>query len=71
MRELALAPLPIRLGQLLQVAGIADSGSDAKTLLAGGEVLVNGEPEARRGRQVQVGDTVTVLGQAIRITRGP
>lgn len=60
-----VTPVPIRdavirLGQLLQVAGVVDAGSDAKILLAGGEVLVNGEPESRRGRQLRRGDEVTV-----------
>ena len=48
----------IRLGQLLQYAGIAGSGGEAKQLLAAGSVTVNGEPEARRGRQLHPGDVV-------------
>ena len=55
--------LPVRLGQFLQLAGIADTGADAKILLAGGEVLVGGTAELRRGRQLGEGDEVTVAGQ--------
>lgn len=55
----------IRLGQLLQLAGIVDSGSDAKLVLLGGEVLVNGEPELRRGRQLRTGDVVEALGDRV------
>ena len=58
----------IRLGQLLQLAGIVDSGSDAKMILAGGEVKVNGEAEERRGRQLRVGDTVAVFGELLVVT---
>ncbi len=54
----------IRLGQFLKLAGLADQGSDAKDLLEQGLVTVNGEPEARRGRQLGVGDVVAVGGQA-------
>ncbi len=36
-----------------------DSGGEAKALLESGSVLVNGEPETRRGRQLHPGDTVT------------
>jgi ribosome-associated protein len=36
-----------------------DSGGEAKALLEAGSVLVNGEPESRRGRQLHAGDTVT------------
>ena len=52
----------IRLGQLLQLAGVADSGGQAKALLAEGGVTVNGEPESRRGRQLHRGDVVAVEG---------
>lgn len=50
----------IRLGQLLKLAGAADDGGEAKALIAGGEVSVNGDPELRRGRQLHPGDLVTV-----------
>jgi ribosome-associated protein len=50
----------IRLGQLLKLAGVVDSGSEVKALLASAPVLVNGEPETRRGRQLHPGDTVRV-----------
>lgn len=50
----------IRLGQFLKLAGLADSGADARTLLDEGEVTVNGELEQRRGRQLRKGDVVEV-----------
>ena len=55
-----VGPDGIRLGQLLKYAGVADSGADAKALLADGDVRVNGEPEDRRGRQLFAGDVVEV-----------
>jgi ribosome-associated protein len=58
----------IRLGQLLKLAGVAHSGADTKTLLAQGGVTVNGEPEARRGRQLHHGDVVVVGDESFRIT---
>ncbi|NKY08395.1 RNA-binding S4 domain-containing protein [Cellulomonas hominis] len=54
----------IRLGQFLKLAGLADSGADARTLLEEGEVTVNGDPESRRGRQLHRGDVVTVATPA-------
>jgi ribosome-associated protein len=59
----------IRLGQFLKLADLVEFGSDAKVLLAGGEVLVNGEPETRRGRQLRVGDVVEFGGQSARVAR--
>ncbi|MBC7289725.1 MAG: RNA-binding S4 domain-containing protein [Actinotalea sp.] len=50
----------IRLGQLLKLAGVAESGGHARALLEDGEVTVNGEPETRRGRRVLRGDVVVV-----------
>ena len=64
--ELAVRGEMIRLGQLLKLVGVVDSGAEAKALLAEGEVLVNGEPEVRRGRQVRRGDVVTARGRQIR-----
>jgi ribosome-associated protein len=59
-REIQITGDTIKLGQLLKLAGIAGSGSDAKDVLAAEQVLVNGEPEARRGRQLHPGDVVRV-----------
>ena len=67
MRDLKIRGDMIRLGQLLQYAGIADSGGEAKQLLAAGEVTVNGEPELRRGRQLHPGDAVAVGGDEVRL----
>jgi ribosome-associated protein len=66
--EIAIRGEMIRLGQLLKLAGIADSGSEVKALLAAEPVLVNGEPEARRGRQLHPGDRVRVGEQDLCIT---
>ena len=56
----------IRLGQLLKLVGVVDSGAEAKALLAEEGVRVNGEPEERRGRQIRPGDVVVVRGREIR-----
>ncbi|HEY1596210.1 MAG TPA: RNA-binding S4 domain-containing protein [Thermoleophilaceae bacterium] len=58
----------IRLGQLLKLAGLVGSGSEAKDLLASEHVLVNGEPEDRRGRQLRAGDVVRVGDEELRVT---
>jgi ribosome-associated protein len=43
------------------------SGSEAKDLLASETVLVNGEPEDRRGRQLSPGDVVRVGDEELRV----
>jgi len=57
----------IRLGQFLKLAGLVESGADAKVLLAEGSVTVNDAPETRRGRQLQRGDVVRLGEQAARV----
>lgn len=53
----------IRLGQFLKLANLVDSGARAKDVIAAGEVLVNGEVETRRGRQLGTGDVVQLGGR--------
>ena len=48
----------IRLGQLLQVAGLAESGGGRRRCSPPGVVKVDDEPETRRGRQLHPGDVV-------------
>lgn len=58
--EIAIRGASIRLGQLLKLAGVIDSGAEAKRLLAEQRVLVNEQAEERRGRQLAPGDRVRV-----------
>jgi ribosome-associated protein len=57
----------IRLGQLLKLAEIVETGAEGKALLTEGAVEVNGEVELRRGRQLLDGDEVRALDQAVRV----
>jgi ribosome-associated protein len=68
MQEIQARDGVIRLGQLLKVAGLAATGGEAKALLESGEVRVNDEPEARRGRQLRAGDVVVLGEDEIRVT---
>jgi ribosome-associated protein len=67
MDEIQIRTDTIRLGQFLKLSNLVDSGSDAKFLLAGGEVSVNGEIETRRGRQLRAGDIVEFDGVEVRV----
>jgi ribosome-associated protein len=60
----------IKLGQFLKLASLVESGSQAKELLAGGMVRVNGMAESRRGRQLVNGDLVQVANQSARVADG-
>lgn len=67
MEQVALSTETIRLGQLLKLANLVDSGAAAKILLGADQVRVNGEIESRRGRQLVRGDIVSVPGVSVRI----
>jgi ribosome-associated protein len=66
-REIPIREQTIRLGQLLKLAGLADSGADARELVQEGAARVNGQVETRRGRQLHQGDVVEVAGEAVRV----
>jgi ribosome-associated protein len=58
----------IRLGQLLKLADLVESGGDAKAVLQAGQVRVNGQVDVRRGRQLEPGDVVQVGDRSVRLT---
>lgn len=66
-RQIAIRGEMIRLGQLLKLADVVDSGGEARDLLEYDEVLVNGERETRRGRQLHSGDVVTLTDTVLEI----
>lgn len=57
----------IKLGQALKLAGLVDSGVDAKIAIQNGHVKVNGEVEYQRGKKIHPGDMVAFNGQQIRV----
>jgi ribosome-associated protein len=54
----------IKLEQMMKFSGIVGSGSDAKVLIANGEVSVNGNTELQRGKKLRAGDIVEFEGQS-------
>ena len=70
MQEIKIKGEMIRLGQLLKLGGVVESGGDGKELLAAEAVLVNGGVETRRGRQLHDGDVVEVEDWEFRINAG-
>ena len=57
----------IKLGQLLKLAGLCESGVDAKIAIQDGLVKVNGEIDTRRGRKIVPGDVVEFDGETITV----
>ena len=57
----------IKLDQFLKWVGAAQTGGEAKLMIQGGEVKVNGAIETRRARKLVEGDSVMVQGQIYRV----
>ena len=69
MEKIVLRDEYIKLGQALKVAGLVDSGVEAKIVIADGEVLVNGQVETQRGKKLHDGDQVEFHGEKILICK--
>ena len=59
----------IKLGQALKAANLVEDGVEAKYVIQDGEVLVNGEPDTRRGRKLYDGDVISYHGEEVRIEK--
>jgi len=57
----------IRLDQFLKHEGLVRSGGEAKYLIQGGQVLLNGVVETRRSKKLQPGDRVTLGERTITV----
>ena len=68
-REIAIQG-PIPLGSFVKLSGAAATGGEAKRLIQGGAVRVNGEVELRRGHDVIPGDLVEFGGEQYIAIRG-
>lgn len=57
----------IKLGQVMKLAGLVQSGVDAKIEIQEGFVKVNDEVELKRGKKIYPGDIITYDGQQIKV----
>lgn len=53
----------IKLDALLKFAGVCGTGGEAKSVVVGGDVTVNGAVCTMRGKKIRPGDIVVVGGQ--------
>ena len=57
----------IKLGQAMKLAGLVNSGVDAKFLIQDGQVKVNGEIDTRRGKKLYPGDSFEFEGTVVTV----
>ncbi len=58
----------IKLGQALKLAGLVESGVEAKFAVQDGKVQVNGAVEYQRGKKLIDGDVVSYEGHTFKVT---
>ncbi|MBP3438747.1 MAG: RNA-binding S4 domain-containing protein [Sutterella sp.] len=61
----------ITLDALLKAVGIAESGAQAKAMIADGQVRVDGTVELRKTRKLRGGETVETSGEIIVLKADP
>ncbi len=54
---------PLRLDHFVKRRALSSTGGQAKLMIQGGEVKVNGEVETRRRRKLVAGDVVEIGGK--------
>ncbi|KAF0190903.1 MAG: ribosome-associated protein [Gammaproteobacteria bacterium] len=57
----------MELYKILKFEGMVSSGAEAKAVIAAGQVLVNGEVETRKRKQIVSGDIIEFGKEKIRI----
>ncbi|MBO5472821.1 MAG: RNA-binding S4 domain-containing protein [Lachnospiraceae bacterium] len=57
----------IKLGQAMKLAGLVESGVEAKVEIQEGYVKVNGEVELQRGKKLYPGDVIEFDGQQVKV----
>ena len=67
MREIEVSKEPVELYKILKFEGLVSSGGEAKSVIAEGQVLVNGTVESRKRRKIVSGDIVEFGKEKIRI----
>ena len=57
----------IKLDSFMKWQNLVETGGQAKLIIQGGEVRVNGKIETRRGRKLVNGDKVTYQGKTLTV----
>ena len=60
----------IKLDDLLKFAGLCETGGEAKELVQGGAVKLNGEVCTMRGKKCVPGDVIELDGQSVEVGQG-
>ena len=67
MQDIEISREPVELHKILKFEALASSGGEAKSLIAAGEVRVNGEVETRKRRKMNAGDVIGFAGEKYKL----
>ena len=69
MRVVELSREPVELYKILKFEGLVASGGAAKTVIAAGQVLVNGTIETQKRKKIVAGDVIKYGNEELQIRR--
>lgn len=69
MKNITIRDDFIKLGQALKLAGLVDSGVDAKFVIQDGYVSVNGEKCLQRGKKLYIDDIFEYKGIEVKVIK--
>jgi ribosome-associated protein len=67
MKDVVITSEPIQLYKILKFEGLASNGGEAKAAVADGKVMVNGQVETRKRKQIVANDIIEFQGEKLRI----
>lgn len=67
IKEVSIYTEYIKLNQFLKIADLISSGGEDKIFIINNTILVNNEPESRRGRKLYKGDVIKVNDEVYKI----
>ncbi len=71
MRDVEITKEPVELYKILKFEGMVPSGGEAKSVIAEGMVLVNGEVETQKRKKIVAGDIIEFADEKIQIIFQP
>jgi ribosome-associated protein len=69
MRQVGISREPVELYKILKFAGLVASGGEAKSVIAAGEVKVNGVTETQKRKKITSGDVIEFAQEIIALYR--
>ncbi len=67
MKEVEISKESVELYKILKFENMVSSGGEAKSVIASGEVLVNGKVEFRKRKKIVSGDIIEFRKESIRL----